>query len=871
MNPKRKVTKRIAVWLMCLAMIMTLVPLNAVIVHAEDENVIYEVEAVGIKQPFFGIPKETLAEGNTYPLNVGNITVTDENASDITGRTLKNGYAHFNPVTNTLSLWNCTIDTTTSTYGIIWKSSEDLHVRLHGINYIVSESGIYTYGNLFLEGDGELRIKTPKNCINERHIGIRASTLTVCEAARIVINEPVEPECSGFKGENLVLKDNVTFTIDTAYVGLDLSKAEKCKLEMRNNAICNIFSSVKSGVLPFWVPKESEDSYNPDKKKFSIEMDRSIYLCVYGPTEYDDRQMGALSYFYYALDKPGMIYKTTDLTYQSKVSYTLDPSGSYTTGFEFYLVCYSILTDSDQTWRSDTYSLNYVLGSKPTDVISTTVPKRHSKATIMDCTRGKREADCRLVGWTYTEGSGQVDVSIGEILTLSKDVTLYPVWEYKVSLTGENANASVNDAPVQWVKAGEKVDLSVGDIATNKRFKSWQSGNVTIEQANQENAYFIMPSSAVQVTYALDSYINEMMVTGFAQPVENGLVSGYEVSLPQSENHIPYQIVTQQWKYADDSLCSGSFATTQPCKLCITVQAEEGYVFDEMSAIKVINELGGLETINNLILSVDHRTVSFETEGRGVQPQGSEISTIRVIGAQKPVEGDTALQGDALGLQVAGGLGYDLYVPYWSDVDGEAGNIFSGTFKDGHTYALVMEVRAQTGFTFAPKAGLSAIVNGTVLQVEDINYRNNTDVYLFVRYKLPAAIEQVEINGMGSQYFGDDSTQYQLTVPKNSGYYVKNAETGWYTDTDVPFTGFFENGKTYRFKVSLGLEAEQKFANMADMTCTFDGQPATIEQWDKTLNQYVLSREITIHDMVQARENIEPTCLYAEAKAYFKC
>lgn len=120
-----------------------------------------------------------------YPLWVGGVQVTEENASNIDG----NNKASYDASTNTLTLngyesntqheW--TFDGNTNTYSAIIYSEHDLAINIVGNNTLTNNTktdesrGIYTKGNLTITGEGSITVVSEDKNTNLSGIGINAT------------------------------------------------------------------------------------------------------------------------------------------------------------------------------------------------------------------------------------------------------------------------------------------------------------------------------------------------------------------------------------------------------------------------------------------------------------------------------------------------------------------------------------------------------------------------------------------------------------------------------------------------------------------------------------------------------------------------
>ncbi len=140
-------------------------------------------------------------------IDVAGVMVTKANCSDLSVLDGVTGKLSYNPMTNTLTMQDCTISPTTSDLGLFTEEGKDLKVEILGNNNITARDGcIMLYGKSIIGGSGTLNV----TCSNNTAIFARTPSLTI-EGIRLIV-EGDWSGITGFDGQTEVI------TVRNAYV-----------------------------------------------------------------------------------------------------------------------------------------------------------------------------------------------------------------------------------------------------------------------------------------------------------------------------------------------------------------------------------------------------------------------------------------------------------------------------------------------------------------------------------------------------------------------------------------------------------------------------------------------------------------------------
>ena len=140
-------------------------------------------------------------------IDVAGVMVTKANCADLSVIDGVEGKLSYNPMTNTLTMQDCTISTTTSDSGLSTEEGKDLKVEILGNNSITAIHGaIMLNGTTTISGSGTLSVK----CSNNTAIYARTPSLTI-DGIRLIV-EGEWRGITGFDGQTEVI------TVRNAYV-----------------------------------------------------------------------------------------------------------------------------------------------------------------------------------------------------------------------------------------------------------------------------------------------------------------------------------------------------------------------------------------------------------------------------------------------------------------------------------------------------------------------------------------------------------------------------------------------------------------------------------------------------------------------------
>ena len=140
-------------------------------------------------------------------IDVAGIMVTKANCADLSVIDGVEGKLSYNPETNTLTMQDCTISTTTSDTGLSTEEDKNLKIEIIGNNSITAKDGaIMLNGTTTISGSGTLNVM----CSNNTAIYARTPSLTI-EGIRLIV-EGEWKGITGFDGQTEVI------TVRNAYV-----------------------------------------------------------------------------------------------------------------------------------------------------------------------------------------------------------------------------------------------------------------------------------------------------------------------------------------------------------------------------------------------------------------------------------------------------------------------------------------------------------------------------------------------------------------------------------------------------------------------------------------------------------------------------
>ena len=140
-------------------------------------------------------------------IDVAGVMVTKANCADLSVLDGVTGKLSYDPMTNTLTMQDCTISPTTSDLGLFTEEGKDVKVEILGNNNITARDGcIMLYGKSIIGGSGTLNV----TCSNNTAIFARTPSLTI-EGIRLIV-EGDWSGITGFDGQTEVI------TVRNAYV-----------------------------------------------------------------------------------------------------------------------------------------------------------------------------------------------------------------------------------------------------------------------------------------------------------------------------------------------------------------------------------------------------------------------------------------------------------------------------------------------------------------------------------------------------------------------------------------------------------------------------------------------------------------------------
>lgn len=207
----------------------------------------------------------------------------------------------------------------------------------------------------------------------------------------------------------------------------------------------------------------------------------------------------------------------------------------------------------------------------------------------------------------------------------------------------------------------------------------------------------------------------------------------------------------------------------------------------------------------------------------------NQIYSIEVTGVVEPVVGEAPVTAS---LQPADPAKYTIVDAVWYDREDR---MPATIFQTGHSYELEVEVEAKPGYEFAPyfswKMGREEGSIGPFAAPA---------LWLTNVYSFETIIPEIRVSNIPSMKVGE-SARMDVSVPAGANYAAEAEWLVWNEKTEAfsPFSGTFEQGKTYRLSIHVLGNTGYRFAKGLT-ACYLDG----VLQKDADIYEDLVSLEI---------------------------
>lgn len=236
-------------------------------------------------------------------------------------------------------------------------------------------------------------------------------------------------------------------------------------------------------------------------------------------------------------------------------------------------------------------------------------------------------------------------------------------------------------------------------------------------------------------------------------------------------------------------ITNGQIEAGKEYELWIDLEAEPGYEFAESYILKIN---GAAHQSDGGDASVLYRVRYSFLE---------QIRQIEVVGMVEPVVGEAA---DTTSLMPADPTKYTIFHAYWIDL---ATGIPATVFEDGHAYDLTVDVKALSGYEFAPNVSWKlGKESGKGEPYAFAWCRMNTE------YSFAEVVSEIRIDNIPTVNVGE-VPQTNIKISADANYTAYAEWRVWNDRTDMweVFTGAFERGKNYIMAISVLPEAGYSF------------------------------------------------------------
>lgn len=190
-----------------------------------------------------------------------------------------------------------------------------------------------------------------------------------------------------------------------------------------------------------------------------------------------------------------------------------------------------------------------------------------------------------------------------------------------------------------------------------------------------------------------------------------------------------------------------------------------------------------------------------------------QIRQIEVIGVVEPVVGQTPSTDT---IKSADPEKYEIIYAKWFDT---ADGSVATKFEDGHRYELEVGVEAKQGYEFAPYASWKLGEETGLLPSSTASSWT-----LYMSHSFETVIPQVHFSNIPSVKIGETADCSGISVPNDANYIAYAEWRVWNEDNHgfEPFSGVFEQGKTYRLTIFAPCPVGYRFDEETTL-CYIDG------------------------------------------------
>ena len=222
---------------------------------------------------------------------------------------------------------------------------------------------------------------------------------------------------------------------------------------------------------------------------------------------------------------------------------------------------------------------------------------------------------------------------------------------------------------------------------------------------------------------------------------------------------------------SNDTEDSSVMASDRVYQLFMEVTPLDGYTFD-FEGEKPIATVNGEECGTGWTVSYIEGTYETVRSGMSISWYfvGKDVELVDCVSFDVPA---AEVGADMRDINVGEKYRISYYSWTWTDAAGEWNSFFSdfddesvlGTFEDGGSYSLIMELKLNPGYWFVDRVNTD--IQGASVDAE------KTTAYLFVDYDFRTPISEVSIIGVGEPR--EDLDETQITVPEDANYQIADA------------------------------------------------------------------------------------------------
>jgi len=337
------------------------------------------------------------------------------------------------------------------------------------------------------------------------------------------------------------------------------------------------------------------------------------------------------------------------------------------------------------------------------------------------------------------------------------------------AFTGNSVQKQHAYAPKRLIKGNHRTTVS------HKKWLAFsQKDKQAVPQASAMSAVTALTASttAIKIRKAPeDNVITEVRIYGYEPPVAGEASAAHlNLTVPDGVNYSIDYSSTPIW-YDDDTSQNfyGTFVEGTSYSMGMTLKAADGYTFASGCKFYINDDESIVDYTYTKVREEDNTLANLWSMPVNASATPSTVITeVRIYGYEPPVAGEAS--ADHLNITVPDGVNYSIdysSTPIWYDDDGSQD--FYGTFVEGTSYSMGVQLKAADGYTFA--SGCKFYINDDE-SIVDYTYtkpdaEDNTLAYLWsMPVKATSALSTLIDFETGdlSQYPFVNDTEYPWTV-----------------------------------------------------------------------------------------------------------